>query len=161
MTQPTPPVDPAGPLTWLNGVANQRPVAEAAAPTSDPGTYAGVMETPRVTPPAAGGGSFAVDMERAPAAIRELEAALTLLRDLRQDVAHLGNVVTPARDEVSADAATLLGSVAVGGQGSLDAALDAGAVRLKSLIEGLRADLRAYRASELAAASTPNGDARV
>ena len=150
MTQPTPPADQS--LAWLDALA--RPAPEAGPPqASDPTMYAGVMEIPRVGPPAVGGGSFSVDMERAPEAIRGLEEALALLKKVRQNAVALGTVVPPGKDQVSSDAAKLLGAAAVGGQGSLVVALDAGASRLQALIDGLRDDLQAYDRTESSAAA--------
>ena len=75
MTQPTPPVDPASPLAWLNDLASPAPGA-GGPQASDPMVYRGAITIPRAETPAVGGGSFRVDRERAPAAIRELEEAL-------------------------------------------------------------------------------------
>lgn len=57
----------------------------------------------------------------------------------------------PTQDQVSLDAAAVLGTVATGGPGSLIAALDSGIVQIESLIAGLRSDLNRYRATDQAA----------
>ncbi len=94
------------------------------------------------------GGSFTVDLERAPQTLRDLTAARDELLSLTQDARALGHVDPGSSDQVSRDAATLLGVVAVGGQGSLVEALEAGISRLSQLIDAVNSELQAYRASE-------------
>ena len=73
----------------------------------------------RYRPPGVGGGDFAVDLANAPRAIRELEEAARELVDHTTCAVALGRVTPPSRDQVSLDAATMLGISAVGGNGSL------------------------------------------
>ena len=58
-----------------------------------------------------GGGSFVVDIAQAPKAIRELEDARRELESIKQDAQALGHVNPPARDQVSLDAAQVLGRI--------------------------------------------------
>jgi hypothetical protein len=122
-----PPVQASDPARLTNGQVVQRPVVD--------------MPT---------GGSFTVDLERAPQTLQDLTAARDELLSLMQDARALGNVHPGSSDEVSRDAATMLGVVAVGGQGSLVEALEAGVARLGQLIDGVNSELRAYRAAESA-----------
>jgi hypothetical protein len=94
------------------------------------------------------GGSFTVDLERAPQTLRDLTAARDELVVLMKEARALGRVDPGAGDDVSRDAATLLGAVAVGGQGSLLEALEAGVARLTQFIDAIESELRAYRSSE-------------
>jgi hypothetical protein len=94
------------------------------------------------------GGSFTVDLERAPETLRDLTAARDELISLTQDARALGDVDPGSSDDVSRDAATMLGVVAVGGQGSLLEALEAGVSRLTQLIDAVASELRAYGAAD-------------
>jgi hypothetical protein len=120
-----PPVQASDPARLTNGQVVQRPVVD--------------MPT---------GGSFTVDLERAPQTLRDLTAARDELFDLMKEARVLGRVEPGADDAVSRDAATLLGAVADGGDGSLLRALEAGADRLNQLIVAINAELEGYRASE-------------
>lgn len=95
-----------------------------------------------------GGGSFAVDIAQAPKAIRELEEALEELRAIQRDAIVLGRVAPPTRDQVSFDAAQVLGQVANGGPGSLSRALTDGMTEISRTIESLRAGIAAYERSD-------------
>ena len=97
---------------------------------------------PRFRPPEVGGGSFTVDLDRAPEAIRELEAALQELQAIREDAQALGRISPPTRDLVSADAAQVLGAAAVGGPGSLVEALTLGMDHVQTMILNLRTALQ-------------------
>jgi hypothetical protein len=90
------------------------------------------------------GGSFTVDLERAPQTLHDLTAARDELVGLVSDAQRLGKVDPGTDDDVSRDAATLLGAVADGGNGSLVRALQAGVERLTSLIDSIKAELHAY-----------------
>jgi ABC-type transporter Mla subunit MlaD len=94
------------------------------------------------------GGSFTVDLERAPQTLRDLTAARDELRDLVTEAQRLGKVDPSSADDVSRDAATLLGAVADGGDGSLVNALNAGVQRLDSLINAIKSELRSYSRTE-------------
>ncbi len=72
---------------------------------------------------------------------------------LVKDARALGRVDPGSADEVSRDAATLLGAVADGGQGSLSLALEAGVERLTQLIDAIKQELRSYQSSEDASRS--------
>ena len=100
-----------------------------------------------------GGGSFEVDISRAPEAIRELEQALAELRSLKREAQTLGHVVPPTNDLVTLDAVAVLGRKATGGPGSLMNALDEGIVEVSRLIEQLRIGFDAYRESDADVAS--------
>lgn len=123
---------------------------------SDPARLTNGQVLPRQVVPMPTGGSFTVDLERAPQTLRDLTAARDELIDLKQEAARLGRVDPGANDAVSRDAATLLGAVADGGDGSLMLALDAGVHRLTSLIEAIEQELRAYGGVELVAADDFN-----
>ena len=101
------------------------------------------------TPSSTGGGSFRVDLERAPDAIRELNAALAELVSLRTEAFKLSHVDPGSRDSVSIDAARALSDAAAGGPDSLATALEAGIDKVSSLISSLEADLRSYRETEI------------
>lgn len=159
MGTPMPPIDPAGPLAWLNDLAAPAP-GPAPPQASDPVTYRGAITIPKAPTPAVGGGSFRVDRERAPEAIRDLEEALAKLKSLRWDAVSLGRVTPPAQDEVSRDAAQSLSVTATGGVGSLVQALDAGLQRLQTLINQMRSDLNNYDRSDGETSATFSTDVR-
>ncbi|MDD7939279.1 PE domain-containing protein [Actinomycetospora lutea] len=100
-----------------------------------------------------GGGSFDVDITRAPEAIRELQGALEELRSIRQEATQLGHVDPPTNDLVSRDAAHVLGLKATGGPGSLQHALEAGIAELERMILSLREGFAAYEEADDAANS--------
>ncbi|MDD7919958.1 PE domain-containing protein [Actinomycetospora callitridis] len=100
----------------------------------------------------AGGGSFAVDIARAPKAIRDLEQARDELKGIKRDAIALGQVDPPTRDQVSLDAAQKLSEVGVGSAGSLMQALDGGIAEIERLIGALRTGFAAYERENSAAA---------
>ena len=95
-----------------------------------------------------GGGSFEVDITRAPEAIRELETALAELNSIKIDAQLLSQVAPPTNDLVTRDAAAVLGRKAIDGPGSLTDALDQGIAEVTRLIQQLRAGFEAYRQSD-------------
>jgi hypothetical protein len=142
------PVPPPGlysqPPVGLPPYLASRPV-EAA----DPAVLTDGQVVPRqVVPAPAGGGAFSVDVERAPQVLNDLENARRELVVLRKDALRLGQVNPSSNDQVSHDAATLLGAVAVGGTGSLVEALDGGIERLGHLIDAISAELASYSGTE-------------
>lgn len=142
------PVPPPGlytqPPTGLPPYLADRP-AEAADPTV---LTDGQVVPRQVVPAPTGGGAFSVDLDRAPEVLRDLENARQELEDLKAEARFLGKIDPMSDDEVSRDAATVLGAVAVGGPGSLVEALDAGVARLDGLIGAIRSELDAYRAAD-------------
>jgi hypothetical protein len=126
------------------------PGAEVQA--SDPARLTDGQVIPRQVVDMPTGGSFTVDLERAPQTLRDLTAARDELIDLKQVAQRLSRVDPGSSDQVSRDAALLLGAVADGGEGSLMLALDAGVQRLESLIKAVEQELRAYRGSDRSAA---------
>lgn len=114
---------------------------------SDPTVLANGQVIPRhlVPAPSGGGGSFSIDLERAPQVLRDLEDARRQLEELRQESFRLGRIDPGTHDEVSRDAAAVLGAVAVGGPGSLLVALDAGVRRLDELIVAVTSEIESYR----------------
>jgi hypothetical protein len=146
MSVPVPPNDPrwgpAGQLadSWGVGLPGS-PVTQA----SDPARLANGQVVPRQVVAMPSGGSFIVDLERAPQTLRDLTAARDELASLMIDAERLGKVDPGSGDDVSRDATTMLGVVADGGEGSLMLALRAGVDRLNSLINAITAELGAYR----------------
>jgi hypothetical protein len=137
------------------GLYTQPPVglppylADRPAEAADPTVLTDGRVVPRqVVPAPAGGGAFSVDLDRAPEVLRDLENARQELEDLKTETRFLGKIDPPSNDEVSRDAATVLGAVAVGGPGSLIEALDAGVARLDGLIAAIRSELNAYRVAD-------------
>jgi hypothetical protein len=126
----------------------------AGVQASDPARLTDGQVIPRQVVDMPTGGSFTVDLERAPQTLRELTTARDELFDLMRQARALGRVNPGANDDVSRDAATLLGAVADGGSGSLLLALEAGATRLNQLIEAIEGELRSYRSSENATRSS-------
>lgn len=149
MGAPMPPNDPgwgpAGQLadSWGVGLPGS-PVPQA----SDPARLTNGQLVPRQVVDMPTGGAFTVDLERAPQTLRDLTAARDELRDLAEEAKRLGKIDPGTSDLVSMDAATLLGAVADGGQGSLVRALQAGADRLERLIVAISAELRTYRSAD-------------
>lgn len=142
------PVPPPGlytqPPVGLPPALVDRPI-EAA----DPAVLTDGRVIPRqVVPAPAAGGAFSVDLDRAPQVLRDLQSARNELEDLKAEARFLGKVDPSSNDDVSRDAATLLGAVAVGGPGSLIEALDAGVNRLDALIGAIRSELEAYQVTE-------------
>jgi hypothetical protein len=137
------------------GLYSQPPVgvppalAERPVGAADPAVLTDGQVVPRqVVPAPPAGGAFSVDVERAPAVLRDLQDARRELALVKQDALRLGRVDPSSRDDVSRDAAIALGAVAVGGPGSLIEALDAGLRRLDELIDAIQAELSAYRGSD-------------
>jgi hypothetical protein len=102
----------------------------------------------RYRPPGVGGGDFAVDLANAPQAIRNLREAEAELRSIKDEAVSLGRVPPPSNDQVSLDAAHVLGVAAVGGNGSFIQALDLGLQQIGAMIESLEAALRQYRGAD-------------
>lgn len=142
------PVPPPG-LYTQPPVGLPSALADLPVGASDPTVLTDGRVVPRqVVPAPAGGGAFSVDLERAPGVLRDLENARQELEDLKVEVRFLGKIDPQTHDDVSRDAATVLGAVAVGGPGSLIDALDAGVVQLDGLIGAIRSELKAYRDTE-------------
>ncbi|MEJ2888893.1 hypothetical protein [Actinomycetospora aeridis] len=99
---------------------------------------------PRYRPPEIGGGSFEVDLARAPEAIQELEEAARELSDIRREAERLGKITPPTADLVSRDAANVLGAAAVGGNGSFVVAIDSGIRQIQGMITALRKAMAEY-----------------
>lgn len=95
-----------------------------------------------------GGGSFEVDISRAPEAIRELEQARQELRGIRDEALSLADVPAPTSDLVSQDAARVLGQKASGAPGSFMEAVDAGIAEVTRMIEALRVGFAEYQAAD-------------
>lgn len=98
-----------------------------------------------MTGPQAGG--FRVDTDGMSGAITELEDALAELRRIRDDVRLLQDVRPPSKDQVSADAAHVLGMKANGG-GSMAAALEAGIAQVTETIDALRTATGGYESAD-------------
>ena len=127
------------------------PPALASRPVeaADPTVLTNGQVVPRqVVPAPAVGGAFSIDLERAPAVLRDLQNARNELIVVKQDALRLGRVNPSSRDDVSRDAAIALGAVAVGGAGSLIEALNAGLTRLDELIDAIKTELDSYRHSD-------------
>ncbi|MCD2186571.1 hypothetical protein [Actinomycetospora soli] len=144
MTEPVPPglsAQPSpGPPPW----SPERPLQ-----ASDPTVLTTGQVVPRqMMPVAATGDAFSIDLAAAPRALEDLYAAREELQLVRLDAVRLGRVEPGTADEVSRDAATVLGAVATGGQGSLLQAIDGGLARIGSLIDALETELADYRAAE-------------
>jgi hypothetical protein len=120
----------------------------AGVQASDPARLTDGQVIPRQVVDMPTGGSFTVDLERAPQTLRDLTAARDDLLELLADADRLGKVDPGSADDVSRDAATLLSAVAVGGDGSLLLALRAGIDRLNALINGISSELSNYRETE-------------
>ncbi|GLZ51380.1 hypothetical protein [Actinomycetospora sp. NBRC 106378] len=144
MTEPVPPglytQPPQGPPPWLPA----RPLQ-----ASDPTVLTTGQVVPReampVTPAA---DAFTVDLEAAPGVLRELYAARDELQQVRMDALRLRQIDPGTQDEVSRDAASVLGAIAAGGSGSLVEAVNGGIARLGQLIGALEAELASYQAAE-------------
>jgi hypothetical protein len=137
------------------GLYSQPPVglppalANRAVEAADPTVLTNGQVVPRqVVPAPAVGGAFSIDLDRAPQVLQHLRDARQELEDLKVEARFLGKVDPSSNDQVSRDAATVLGAVATGGPGSLLEALDAGVSRLDALIGAIRSELDAYSANE-------------
>ncbi len=144
------PVPPPGlytqPPTGLPPALAERPVG-----ASDPTVLTDGQVVPRqIVPAPAAAGAFSVDLARAPQVLRDLQDARQELEDLKVEARFLGKVDPSSNDQVSLDAAAVLGAVAVGGPGSLLEALDAGVTRLDGLIGAIRSELDAYQQTDRA-----------
>ncbi|MCD2189944.1 hypothetical protein [Actinomycetospora soli] len=94
------------------------------------------------------GDSFSVDLAAAPQVLRELRAARDQLMQIRREALALGKVDPGTNDDVSRDAATVLGSIAVGGPGSLLVAVEGGMQRIDELVSAIESELRDYASSD-------------
>jgi hypothetical protein len=104
-------------------------------------------------PQPVGGGSFDVDITRAPQAIRQLEEARDELYAIRDEAQLLAQVNPPTRDQVSLDAAYVLARKGAGEPGSFQSALDEGIAEVTRLIDALHAGFAEYQASDESAAA--------
>jgi hypothetical protein len=124
-------------------------LADRPVEAADPAVLTDGQVIPRqVVPAPTGGGSFSVDVDRAPAVLRDLENARSELQDLRRDAVRLGKVDPGSNDQVSLDAARTLEAVAIGGQGSFVEAVNAGLRQLDGLIAAIKGELAAYREAD-------------
>jgi hypothetical protein len=154
MSAPVPPNDPRwGPAGQLADSWGVGLPGSPAVQASDPARLANGQVVPRQVVDMPSGGSFTVDLERAPQTLRDLTAARDELRELMREARRLGRIDPGTGDYVSRDAATLLGAVADGGDGSLVRALDEGARRLDDLIGAIEAEMRSYGGAERGAQS--------
>jgi hypothetical protein len=88
---------------------------------------------------------FAIDYERAPQAIADLEAAAKFFRNRANVAEGLANIRPPGTDGVSVNAAAQIGKWASdSGANNLTATLRAGALQLEDLAQKLREDLKTY-----------------
>ena len=94
---------------------------------------------------------FAVDYERIPQAIADLEEAVRFLRKQAETALRLANIPPPGVDGVSLNATAQIGRWASdSGTNNLHATLLAGAKQLEELAHKLREDLKTYlRVEEL------------
>ncbi len=89
--------------------------------------------------------SFAIDYERVPQAIANLEHAAEFFKDRARIAEGLANVPAPGADGVSINAVSQIGKWASdSGDNNLAATLRAGATQLADLAHKLREDLHAY-----------------
>ncbi|GAA4932720.1 hypothetical protein EV188_103723 [Actinomycetospora succinea] len=95
-----------------------------------------------------GGGSFTVDISRAPDAIRELEQAKLELEGIKRDAVYLGQVAPPTNDLVTLDAARVLGDKAAVGPTSFISALTQGIEEISRMIEALRLGFAEYERTD-------------
>lgn len=91
-----------------------------------------------------GGGSYSVDVERAPQAIADLRRAAKALEAEAVRAWDLARITPPGLDVVSANAVRAFAEAAVGEQGSLRLALLGGARRLREDADKLEASLKTY-----------------
>lgn len=99
-------------------------------------------------PQPVGGGSFDVDITRAPQAIRQLEEARDELESIKRDAVYLGQIRPPTNDRVSIDAAQALAEKATLGPGSFIGSLTQGIEEITRMIEALRSGFAAYQQSD-------------
>ncbi|WP_433784357.1 PE domain-containing protein [Actinomycetospora sp. CA-101289] len=95
-----------------------------------------------------GGGMFEVNIAEAPQAIKELEQARSELESVKAEAVRLGQVNPPAADNVSLEAAEILGQAAVEGPRSFLQALTEGVAEIDRLVASLRAGFELYRESD-------------
>ena len=103
--------------------------------------------------------SFTIDIELAPQAIADLEAAAVFLERRAESVRDLTKISAPGADEISLHAVEQIGRWAVDDSAnSLPAMLRAGAEQLRTLTGKLRADVQTYlQVDELALPSASEG----
>lgn len=115
-----------------------------AAPPPAPHGSAPSQPGPPQPTTTASGGSYSVDVERAPQAIADLRHAAQALKDEARNAWNLANITPPGLDVVSANAVRCFVDAAVGEQGSLWLALLGAAARFESDAEKLEASLKTY-----------------
>ncbi len=90
-------------------------------------------------------GGFAVDYERVPQAIADLEHAAEFFKEQAKTARSLARIPAPGIDGVSLNAVEQIGKWASDtGVNNLEATLTAGALQLKDLAHKLREDLKSY-----------------
>lgn len=122
---------------------SQPPEDGLVARPLDPG------ESPLLAPllgtAAASGGYFSIDLERAPQAIADLNAAAQYLRDRAQTAVLLTNIPPPGIDGISLHAVDEIGRWGAGDDvNNLAATLRAGAQQLSSFAARLEHDVSVY-----------------
>lgn len=93
-----------------------------------------------------GGGGFAIDYERVPQAIADLEHAAKFFENRALVAEGLANIPPPGIDGVSVNAVAQIGKWAAGSgdDNNLATTLLAGAMQLRALANRLREDLKTY-----------------
>ncbi len=115
-----------------------------AAPAPAPGEVtSGPPGLPQPTT-TTGGGSYSVDVERAPQAIADLRRAADALEAEATRAWDLANIRPPGLDVVSANAVRVFAEAAIGEQGSLRLALEGAVRRLRADADKLEASLKTY-----------------
>jgi hypothetical protein len=97
---------------------------------------------------------FHLDLDQAPKAIAAFRQAAEGLRDLMDDATRLVNIRPPGVDAVSVNAAKEIGQWAVSGEpGTLQWALESGALQMEKIADALERSLVAHRNTDEANAA--------
>ena len=97
---------------------------------------------------------FRLDLDQAPQAIVTFRQVAQGMRDLMREVRRLGNVKSPGLDAVSINAAKEISQWAVSEEpGSLQAALESGAIQLEKAADALEGSLQTHRQTDEANAA--------
>jgi hypothetical protein len=146
--------DPAGAVPADAGDDALTGTAMSALPGAQPPQDGGIATaldpgaSPLLAPLLAGGvasGQFSIDLDQAPQAIADLEAAADFLKERAQLAHRLATFPAPGADGVSINAADEVSRWASGaGENNLSATLIVGAEQLEEFATKLRGDLQTY-----------------
>lgn len=94
------------------------------------------------------GSRFRIEPEQVPQVIADLDEALIRVQGIRVQAEAIASTMPPGYDEISSNATSQIGQMAMGSEGSLRAALDAYEQEIVKTKDKLRVQLQTYLGTE-------------